>query len=572
MPLLRVAKEVLAGSLIRDFLSPCTEVSLEKGRQDCHNPTNTMSRRKKTNLFGHKAENSRVWKRFLLWGGALSGCLVLFGVVAWYQVLAYVQSEDFRRLAENRLSEHFHARSVVLSGSLHLDGDRVSEDGIAVENLGSLRSGKAGRISMELDRMALLSRRLSIRKLSVEEAELLFEQKEAPKEAKKQKKADAVSHTGSSAVDRTASASPTPTSQGFFSLLGWDMELMECKDTELTYRRKGEDYSLQGCSVTSVPLKSGCWQHTAENGRLHTPYALLRGASVRTATIRQDSDGLSLTDCRIMLYPGEMRIRAHLDAGSQKWSANIALNKSGVAPLLRGDWKKRVSGELYGKATLTGEQSGMTGGEGSISLQDGVLEGLPFLSELPGEGGYPYRHLPLDKAECRLSFPYAAPEHHITEAWLFDNINICAKNGLLRVHGHVIVGADGALGGTLTIGLPKKTVSALPMAGMLQGLFNAQGEEGYLWMNVNLSGTLDEPEEDLSVRCAALMKNALPSVTGQAATTTEQMFRMLLTPQKPARQPGEEPGIEPAPASADAIHAATEGIQQGIQGALKLLF
>lgn len=525
-----------------------------------------MARRKKTNLFGHKGETGRAWKRLLLGTAAVLGGLAILGVVAWYQALAYMQGESFRHTLEEHLSHHMRAQRVELHSTLNIDGERVNEEGLSVEQAGTLSSAKAGRVSMEIDRSALLGRRLSIRKVSVEEAELVFEQKTV-KKSKKAKKGR-VTAAGTSPVPAAPAAEP----KSFFSLQGWDMELMECKDTELTYRRGGEDYSLQGCTVTTTPLKKGGWQHTAENGRLHTPFALLRGASVRTATMQQDAGGLSLTDCRIMLYPGEMRIRAHQDAATQKWSANIALNKASIAPLLQGDWKKRVSGELYGKATLTGEQGVLTAGEGSLSLQDGVLEALPFLSDLPAEGGYPYRHLALDKAECHLSFPYAAPEHNIAEAWLFDNINISAKNGLLRVRGHVIVGTDGALGGTLTIGLPKSIVSALPMAPIWQGLFNARGEEDYLWLNINLSGTLDEPEEDLSVRCAALMKNALPNEAGQAAATAEQMFRTLLNPKKPAPKTGDEAGQETTPSPADAVNAAAEGVQQGIQGALKLLF
>ncbi len=525
-----------------------------------------MARRKKTNLFGHKGESGKAWKRLVLWGTAVLGGVSVLGVISWYQLLAYMQGESFQHTLEARLCEQFRAQRVELNSTLAIDGERVNEEGLFVQNAGDLRSAKAGRVSMEIDRSALLSRRLNIRKISVEEAELLFEQKEIRK-GKKNKKT-ATPPTGTPAAPAAAASQK----KDFFSLQGWEMELMECKDTELTYRRKNEEYSLQGCTLTTTPLKKGGWQHTAENGRLHTPFALLRGASVRTAIVQQETDGLSLTDCRIMLYPGEMRVRAHQDAATQKWSANIALNKASVTPMLRGDWKQRVRGELYGKATLTGEQGSISAGEGTLSLQDGTLEALPFLSELPGEGGYPYRHLELDKAECRLSFPYAAPEHNIAEAWLFDNININAKNGLLRVRGHVIVGTDDALGGTLTIGLPKRIVTALPMSELLQGLFNAQGEEGYLWININLSGTLDAPEEDLSVRCAALMKNALPNAVGQASATAEQMFRALLLPPKPTQKAGEPTGRDARPTPADAVNAAADGVQQGINGALKLLF
>ena len=59
------------------------------------------------------------------------------------------------------------------------------------------------------------------------------------------------------------------------------------------------------------------------------------------------------------------------------------------------------------------------------------------------------------------------------------------------------------LGGTLTIGLPEQIAETLPLPRELLAnkLFTASGsEEGYIWVNMNLSGTIDAPQEDLSVR------------------------------------------------------------------------
>lgn len=526
-----------------------------------------MARRRK-NLFGNKAESGKRMQRVLLWCAVAAACLLVAAVAAWYQALAYLQGDSFRRTLAEHLRNSVHAAELSLHSNLRIDGDRVEEDGLTLSGAGALRSARAGHISMELDRAALAGRVVRIRKVSVDDGELIFESvAEAPapkKSAKKTKKQDKA-HKAAPAPATHAAEASAPTS--FFRPKRQELDLLECKAADIIFRRGEQSLSLLNCALTSSPMSKGGRQHQLENGRVHTPFDFLRGASLKSAVVTQEGDRLDLTDCRLMLSPGEMRVRAHGDRSSGKWSANVALNKASVSPLLRGDWQKRLTGELFGKLTLTGNANAIEAGEGYISLQEGVLEALPFLSALPAGGGYPYRRLELEKAECRISYPYDAPERHINNAWLFDGINIRSAGGWLRVQGHVIIGADHALSGTLTIGIPTAVADALPAAEALRGIFNAQGETGYAWLNLNLSGTLEEPVEDLSVRCAALMQNLLPQAAAKTADTAEQMFRALLSPAAPAPQ---EEGDTPAPA--EPIKAAADGVQQGINSALKLLF
>lgn len=548
-----------------------TYLLLEKMSARCHNPPTPMARRRK-NLFGNKAESGKRMERVLLWCAVSGICLLLAAVAAWYQALAYLQGDSFRRTLAEHLRDSAHAAELALHSNLRIDGDRVEEDGLSLSGAGALGSARAGHISMELDRAALAGRVVHIRKISVDDGELVFESA-APAPEKKPSGKNQKKHDKEHKAKPAPAVKPTPArpdageKTSFFRPKRQEIDLLECKAADLIFRHGGQSLSLLNCALTSSPMSKGGWQHQLENGRVHTPFDFLRGASLKSATVTQEGTRLDLADCRLMLSPGEMRVRAHGDRSSGKWSANVALNKASVSPLLRGDWQKRLTGELFGKLTLTGREGLLEAGEGYVSLQDGVLEGLPFLSALPAGGGYPYRKLELEKAECRISYPYEAPERHIRDAWLFDGINIRSAGGWLRVQGHVIIGADHALGGTLTIGIPAAVAESLPAADTLRGIFNAQGEAGYAWLNLNLSGTLEEPEEDLSVRCAALMRRALPQGAVRAADTAEQMFRALLSPAAPA--PQEESG-NPAPAAP--LKAAADGVQQGINGALKLLF
>lgn len=532
-----------------------------------------MSRRKK-NLFGNKAENGKRLRRVLLWICAAGAGALLLSIVAWYQLLAYLQSESFRATLSEQLRQSLRAQGVELQSPLRIDGDRVEEEGIRLSGAGALTAARAGHISLDLDRSALLNRTVHIRKISVDDGEVLFESASPAATASKKKSAKTQkkqSHLRKNADSPATTGTPTAARQdSFLRPNRWNLELMECKATDITLKRGDNTLQVLNCALTSSPMKKGGWQHQMENGRVHTPFSFLRGASLKSATLTHEADRRDLTDCRIMLSPGEMRIRAHQDISADKWSANINLNKANIAPLLHGDWQKRVTGELFGKLTLAGSGTAPEAAEGYLSLQQGVLEGLPLLSLLPSGGGYPYRHLELDKAECRISYPYTDTELNITDAWLFDGINVRAKNGLLRMHGHVIIGADGTLGGTLTIGIPAAIAETLPAAASLRRIFNAQGEAGYAWLNINLSGTVSEPEEDLSVRCAALIQGALPQTAENAAATAEQMLRAILSPNAPAAQESSE--MPPAAPVADPLKRAADEAQKGINNALRLFF
>ncbi len=218
-----------------------------------------------------------------------------------------------------------------------------------------------------------------------------------------------------------------------------------------------------------------------------------------------------------MLSPGELVVNAMQDTATRDWSADLRVNKMDMARLLSQDWKKRVSGGLYGQLDMSGNAAGLQRAEGRLSLQQGELEALPILSKLPVGNSYPYRQLQLEHAEARLSYPHADAGRNIRRAWLLDDINIRGKNGMLLVNGHVLVDEDGTLGGTLHIGLPADIATLLAPEGtpLFGRLFHREGEvTNYFWLRLNLSGTLDDPQEDLSARLTTLVGDITQRATG----------------------------------------------------------
>lgn len=517
-----------------------------------------MGRRSKAKLFSPHSRNtnSPLLRRICIIAAAVIAVLALLLVVGYYQLLAYLQSDSFRQSMSDTARSSLKAGQVELLSNLRINGSRVSTDGINLAHLRQIEMARVTGINAELNRAALLTRRVHLRKLTMEDASLIINTGSKATSPGSKKPAAAKSKQapapGKPAARKAEDAAPTLDSESL------QLDYFECRDTDIHLAHQGQTYQLLGADVTASPapkIARGAWQLNAENARLHTPFSYLRDCSVKSATLIRNGNSLDLTECRIMLSPGEMRTKAHYDTRQHRWTADIQVNKGNPHRLLSDDWKKRLHGELYGRIVLTGSSKGVGTASGNLSLQNGVLEGLPILSQLPMGNTYPYRSIELEKSDCEILYPYR--DSKAGEAWLFDKINISAKGGILLVRGHVIVGRNQRLGGTLTIGLPEQIAESLPLPRdvLADKLFTASGsEEGYIWVNMNLSGTLDAPQEDLSVRLTTLIGNQLGDIItkGPASLMLDALFRHSPTKETEPEQQ------ESTPAPASSIQSAAE--------------
>lgn len=474
-------------------------------------------------------------RRVLTWC-IVSFCTIgILCIVAYYQLLAHLQSPEFCHKLSQHAKKALQAEEVILRDTLQIDGNRIALGGASITNADIVKALSARGISMEIDRSALWERTLAIRKLAVEESELHLVLNKAPKH-KASAPVNKPQRSKATAPAATQNNNETKTESGSQALSGlpnqFSLDFFECKDSDVHIRLGESTYSLHGCTTTAGPqtkLGRSTWQINVENGRLHTPFSYLQDTSIKNATLIASAREITLAESRMMLTPGELRVRGAYNIADKRWSGLLRANKANVARLLNPEWKKRLHGEVYGELELTGTQEGLSTGLGYISLQKGTLEGLPILSDLEFHETFPYRSLPLEKAECRLSYPYNDPSHNIRNAWIFDQIDIRSANGLLIVRGHVIIGSDESLAGTLTIGLPENRFNEIQMSTLGQ-LFGQKDEHGYIWFNLNLSGTLQEPQEDLSVRLATILRQALPQLAEDAKLNLQGMINNLFTP------------------------------------------
>lgn len=534
-----------------------------------------MGRRKQRGVFSDRgAGKARLIRRIVLISCGIIGLILTLGIIAWYQLLAYLQGDTFRRKVCRDLQTATQAESVHMRDNFKIDGNTVTQSELHFNGLGNIESIGAERIQAHIERGELLERKLHIRKLTMEEGNvtLRFEEKQVQAPAgtrlsKTTSKKEAENST-KKRDDNDLSASGSSSRLTPESL---QLDFAECRDANFILHHNQKRFSLSGSNITARPMGNNkSWSLELENGRLHTPFPPLRDTNIKTATLLCHDSGIDLTECRLMLTPGELRTRAHYDRETENWSAVMQLNKASVVRLLKDDWKKKLTGELFGKCMLRGG-GGLQSAEGNISLRSGALEGLPFLSELSIDNTRPYRRIELEKADCTIRFPYSAPERNLHRAWLLDNIDIRARGNTLLIRGHVIIAEGGALGGQLTIGIPQHIADRIPLPGnrFASTLFNGKGEIGYSWVNINLSGTIDSPEEDLSVRLTTLISHSLP---GTVLDSAGNMLRKLFDSAQKNKEKAEASEPREAEAPADAaetiINTSTDILHQG----LKVLF
>lgn len=447
-----------------------------------------------------------------------------------YQLLNWLQGSGFREQLSETIANKAQAQEVSIPENLRIDDERVSLPAVSLKRNDMLQHAAASRVVADIDKDKLFERELYIRKLTMEEGQLRLDTAALGAELPPVKEED----------------------DGLLTRLApqkVQLKAFECTDADVELTMAEKLYSLAGCRITAEPVgknKKNEWHITLENGRVHTPLSYLSSSSIKIATLLCDPKSISLTECRLVLTPGELRAKGTYSLQNNQWHLNLRANKANVERLLDEDWKKRLSGELYGNLKINGKSSGIKEATGNISLQQGVLEGLPILSQLTLVDSTPYRTIRLEKAECRIRFPYAQPRHNIKAAWCFDNIDIRAAEGSLLIKGHVIICPDGALHGTLTVGLPDNVANVIAQQAptVVEQIFNAQGAPGYRWLNINLSGTTDAPQEDLSARLKAIMITAAPqaalNMAGNAARSAGEILGGLLAPEPASTNSDEE--------------------------------
>jgi hypothetical protein len=169
-----------------------------------------------------------------------------------------------------------------------------------------------------------------------------------------------------------------------------------------------------------------------------------------------------------------------------------------VDPFLEEPWRSRLSGVLAGTASIEWPESGISAGKavGNFRLTDGVAENIEMLDQVATFTGAPqFRRMPLQ--EFSGNYEWTRNLLKITNL-------VAESKGLLRLEGACTIAEGGRLDGSLRVGVTPQTLQWLP--GSRERVFTV-AHHGYLWTDVRIGGSLQNPQEDLSSRLAAAVRD-----------------------------------------------------------------
>lgn len=276
------------------------------------------------------------------------------------------------------------------------------------------------------------------------------------------------------------------------------LEKIESEHVNVTWRFRGERAGFLGTQLLITP-NGRDFEYVATGGRL-------KMAGVPDLELRRTH--LLITKTLLTLYDLDLASDSHSDesiraqghAGlGQDRSVDATANfcSMPIRQWLPAEWKGRLKGSAFGDIHWTGKNPKLesSSGEGSLRIRDGQIGEVPLLNKL-AELAQKKSFERLDLTECSLNFVWHYPEIDISD------ITVEEKDKF-RIEGEISIKRRD-LRGTIKLGLTRQYLDWLPNP---EEVFSRRSR-GYLWTDIHLSGTIDEPRQDLSQRIIELFKES----------------------------------------------------------------
>lgn len=268
------------------------------------------------------------------------------------------------------------------------------------------------------------------------------------------------------------------------------LEQLEVGSSTLRVRLRDGTVGIAGTSWRVTPDRAkGSYRAEGADGTVRLPWKWAPPMELGRARLRYQGDTVFLTDADFRLYQsGRLDLSGEMSAAGDGYVFNGDLRDVMCAEVLPEDWKQRLSGKVDADFSVEkGERGPVV--KGGLELADGVLTAMPLLDSLSAYADTTrFRRLALE--EGRTDFEWE------DGALVLRNLRI-ASEGLVRLEGGLRVERDRRIDGRFRLGLVPGVLARIPGA---ETIMFAPGERGLLWTSLRVTGTIDDPEEDLTGR------------------------------------------------------------------------
>ena len=300
---------------------------------------------------------------------------------------------------------------------------------------------------------------------------------------------------------------------------------------------------------------------TVSNGLINTPW--FEGPlKLDSARARYADKRIYLQEFHSQVYQrGMLSLSGELE--EEKFELFGTLRDVGVEELIPEDWQKRITGELDTEFKInSSEDAVMTRGE--LSLNRGVLTALPVLDRIAAYANtHRFRQLHLTEARLKYISSQGGRQDDKRERLELYDI-VLASEGLVRVLGKLVI-ENGSLDGRFRVGIMPGVLAHIP--GAETKVFE-RGEKGLLWAPLRITGTIENPKEDLSGRLIAAAGKRMFEIVPETGKMALKLAHETATelPQKAV-----DTGSEILDKGGEIIEEGTDIIREGVGGVLNLI-
>ena len=252
-------------------------------------------------------------------------------------------------------------------------------------------------------------------------------------------------------------------------------------------------------AVVKPGAGEGVYDLDLRGGKIRSPMALLDSLSLQNAKARYSKNHFHLISSELdALDRARVTMEGTYALDEGAWTFRGDVQGAKVEELIAEDWKQRLMGPLEIDYRVNGKPKQDVKITGSLEINDGVLTALPVLDRIAAYANtVRFRRLAL--SEASLDFSKQGSRLNLTKIRL-------ASEGLVRLEGDMRLSGDRITYGQFRLGIPPGTLAHIP--GAETKVFE-QGDLGWLWTPLVISGTVDSPQEDLSERLIAAAKERM---------------------------------------------------------------